>query len=234
MDRPVAIITGAGRGIGRATAIELRGLEYRVALVSRTERDLRETDELCGRESLVIAADVSVPKAADTIVSRALERFGRIDALVNAAGHAPVLDFEATTPQLWREVIDANLSSAFYLSRAVWPTYRKRGGGVIVNLSSFAARDPFPRFAAYSAAKAGLNLLTLSLAREGAPLGIRVHAIAPAAVETQMFRKILSHDEFPTAKALSPREVAAVIGKCVSGEMRHASGEVIWLQKTAS
>jgi 3-oxoacyl-[acyl-carrier protein] reductase len=231
MSQRAAIITGAGRGIGRATAIELHARGYRLALVARTERDLHQTNELCGGRELVIAADVSDPHSPPRIVSQAADTLGRVEALVNAAGVAPVLDIQQTTPQRWREIIDVNLSSAFYMSRAVW-SLMQSGGGVIVNLSSFAARDPFGGFSAYASAKAGLNLLGLSLAREGAPSGIRVHTIAPAAVETRMFRQILTPEQFPAEKALSPRDVAQVIVQCITGELRHTSGEVIWLQKT--
>lgn len=205
-----------------------------MALVARTENELHQTAKLCGPESLVIRADVSDPDAATAIISRVSDRFDRIDALVNAAGSAPVLDVESTTPKHWKDIIDANLSSAFYLSRAVWPIFRRRGEGVIVNLSSLAARDPFPNFAAYASAKGGLNLLGLSLAREGAPLGIRVHTIAPAAVETTMLRQILNPQQFPSEKTLSPREVADVIVQCIAGDLRHTSGEVIWLKKSGS
>src|SRR5687768_17512125 len=131
MPRPVAIITGAGRGIGRATALDLHGRGYDLALVARTEADLRETDALAGAAGLRVAADVARPESADTIVSRTLQIFGRVDALVHAAGVAPMLTVEQTTPHVWREVIDTNLSAAMYLARAVWPTFTKQKSGVI-------------------------------------------------------------------------------------------------------
>jgi NAD(P)-dependent dehydrogenase (short-subunit alcohol dehydrogenase family) len=102
---------------------------------------------------------------------------------------------------------------------------------VVVNLSSYAARDPFPGFAAYGSAKAGVNLLGLSAAREGASIGVRVHTIAPAAVETAMFRGILSEDQYPPEKALAPADVARIILQCVRGDLRYTSGEVIYLSK---
>ncbi len=101
-----------------------------------------------------------------------------------------------------------------------------------MNISSEASRDPFPGFAAYGAAKAGVNLLGRSAAREGQEFGVRVHTIAPAAVETGMFRQILSHDQYPSEKTLSPEDVARVIVQCVRGDLAHTSGEVIYLHKT--
>src|SRR5206468_11715185 len=118
----------------------------------------------------------------------------------------------------WRATIDTNLSATFYLSKAAWPILKRQGGGAIVNISSMAARDPFAGFAAYGAAKAGVNLLSLSLAREGAAHGIRVYTVAPGAVETPMFRGIMSRDQFPTEQTLDPADVARVIGQCVGGD----------------
>jgi NAD(P)-dependent dehydrogenase (short-subunit alcohol dehydrogenase family) len=102
---------------------------------------------------------------------------------------------------------------------------------VIVNISSLAARDPFPGFAAYGSAKAGLNLFGLSLAREGATIGIRVYTIAPGAVETSLFRSLMTVEQFPTEQTLSPVEVARVIARCAAGDAEFISGQVIWMQK---
>ena len=103
---------------------------------------------------------------------------------------------------------------------------------ILADISSAAARDPFAGFTAYSAAKAGVNLLGLSLAREGAPHNIRVHTVAPAAVETEMFRKIVSKDQYPTEKTLAPEDVAKTVVACIAGDLQHTSGEVVWLHKT--
>ena len=119
-----------------------------------------------------------------------------------------------------------------HLARLAWPFFKKARAGVLVNISSAAARDPFPGFAAYASAKAALHLLGLSLAREGAPLGIRVHTIAPGAVETPMFRSILTEEQFPREQTLSPSDVAAVIAQCVDGSLTHCSGEVIYMKKS--
>src|SRR5262249_11284927 len=152
MAQQVAILTGAGGGIGRATAVELSQLGYSTVLVGRTEKSLKQTRESVN-DALVIIADVTNLADIDSIVKQARAKFGRMAALVNNAGVAPVLDVEQTTPQIWHDVIETNLSSAFYLCRAVWPTFKKQRSGVIVNISSMAARDPFPGFAAYGAAK---------------------------------------------------------------------------------
>jgi NAD(P)-dependent dehydrogenase (short-subunit alcohol dehydrogenase family) len=231
MNTPVAIITGAARGIGRATAVELKRAGHEVVLVSRTRADLEETARLAGG-GIVICADVTKPSDVDALVTETLRRFGRIDAVVNNAGLAPMISVKEMSVDRWRAVLDTNLSAAFYLSRAVWPTFEQQRGGVIVNISSLASRDPFPGFAAYGAAKAGLNLFGLALAREGQPIGVRVHTVAPGSVETAMFRGLMSAEQWPTEKTLDPADVARVIVQCVAGELRQTSGEVIYLHKT--
>lgn len=231
MDQPVAILTGAGRGIGRAVAQALDRIGYRLVLVSRTSAELKQTAALLGAKNLIVRADVSIADEVDSLIQAAVERFGRIDALIHCAGLAPVRSIAEMSPAEWRAVIDTNLSAAFYLCHAAWPVFGKQAGGVIVLVSSQAARDPFPGFAAYGAAKAALNHLTLSLAREGHSINVRAHCIAPGAVETAMFRQILSEEQFPKEKVLQPEEVASVIAQCVRGDLRYASGEVIYLHK---
>jgi NAD(P)-dependent dehydrogenase (short-subunit alcohol dehydrogenase family) len=227
----VAIITGAGRGIGRAAAHALGREGYALALVSRTQDDLKVTQR-DAPDSIALPADVSDAQQIADFVSKTLAHFGRLDAIVHCAGIAPLLAIELTTPEDWRAILDTNLSAAFHLARAAWPIFRNQGGGVIVNISSLAARDPFPGFAAYGAAKAGLNLLGLALAREGQDIGVRVHTLMLGAVETGMFRKIRTPEQWPSAKTLDPADVAATIVQCVRGDLRYTSGEVITLHKT--
>jgi NAD(P)-dependent dehydrogenase (short-subunit alcohol dehydrogenase family) len=230
MSGPVAIVTGAARGIGRAIAAELRRADYEVVLVARTKNDLDEAARDIG--GIALPSDVTKPAEVEAVVAETLKRFGRIDAIVNSAGMAPVVAVKDMSIDRWRAVIDTNLSAAFYLARAAWPTFEKQKGGVIVHISSMAARDPFPGFAAYGAAKAGLNLFGLALAREGQPINVRVHTVAPGSVETAMFRGIMSAEQWPTDKTLDPAEVARVVAACIHGDLRHTSGEVIYVHKT--
>jgi NAD(P)-dependent dehydrogenase (short-subunit alcohol dehydrogenase family) len=227
---PVAIVTGAGRGIGRATAVELSSRGFRLALVSRTRTQLEETSRSLSTECHILEGDVTDSVFCEHVARETLARFSRIDALVNNAGLAPALSLEATDDNTWRAVIDTNLSSAFYLSRSCWPAL-KASRGAIVNLSSEAARDPFPGFIAYAPAKAAVNMLTLALHREGKPHGIRVHAVAPGATETQMLRGLVSTDHLPPDQALDPRDVARTIAACLAGDLRHTSGEVIHVHR---
>ncbi len=231
----MAIITGAGRGIGRATAIGLAGLGYRLSLAARHPDELNETLRQAGASpgdaAMAVTTDVTSPPEVDRLAKSTLDRFGRIDAVVNNAGFALARSISDMSIAEWQAVLDTNLSAAFYLCKAVWPTFATQQSGVVVNVSSEAARDPFPGFAAYAAAKAGLNLFGLCAAREGERIGVRVHTIAPGAVETGMLRQLLSHDQFPSGNTLEPDEVASIIIACIRGDLAYSSGEVIYLHK---
>jgi 3-oxoacyl-[acyl-carrier protein] reductase len=236
MSERVAMVTGAGRGIGREAAIELARKGFRVALVSRTGAELEETAALCGgaNNAGVVKAficDVSDPGRVDKLVQDVLDVFGRVDALVHCAGAVVMRPIEALTPEEWRAMIDTNLSAVYFFCRRLWPVWRKIGGGVVVNVSSQAARDPFAGLGAYGAAKAGVNLLGLALAREGKEIGVRVHTVAPGATETAMLRSIISTDQVPKEKTLEPGAVARVIVQSVCGDLACTSGEVIYLHK---
>ncbi|MBC7782204.1 MAG: SDR family oxidoreductase [Burkholderiales bacterium] len=226
-----AIITGAGRGIGRATAIQLSAGGASCVLIARSNNELAETASLCAGETLVISCDVRDPARIGAAVEQAIARFGRIDVLVNNAGYAPLLPFDQTTPTIWDDVIAINLSAVYHFCRAVWPGMVARKSGVIVNVSSEASRDPFPGFSAYATAKAAVNMFTRSLAKEGDAHGIRLHAIAPAGVETSMLRAIASEQVLPRDHTLDPADVAAAICACVTGDLRHASGETIFIHR---
>src|SRR5437867_3118104 len=139
----VAIITGAGSGIGRATAVELARRGYQLALCGRRQQTLAETARLAGK-AIVVAADVTQIDDVNRIVDKTLQEFGRVDVVVNNAGLAPMRSVEEMSIDQWHATINTNLSAALYLAKAVWPIFKRQGSGAIVNLSSLAARDPFP------------------------------------------------------------------------------------------
>jgi NAD(P)-dependent dehydrogenase (short-subunit alcohol dehydrogenase family) len=231
MSDGVVIITGAGRGIGRATAVVFAERGWSVVLVGRTESSLHDTATMLPPDrTLVAAGDVGDSTRMAAIVRLTAGRFGRIDAVVNNAGLAPVQSIEQTDDATWQQVMDTNLNGAFYLARESWPELRKSGGAV-VNISSEAARDPLPGFVAYAPAKAALNMLTLMLHREGKSVGVRAYTVAPSATETPMFRAILSEAEYSKDNTLDPAQVARVIYQCVAGDLRCASGEVIYVHR---
>ena len=229
--QPVAIITGAGRGIGQATTRRLAHKGYRLTLTARNEDQLRDSARTLGANVQIIAGDVSDPAHAQRLIDATIQQFGRVDAVVNNAGHAPLATMDQITLDQWQRILDVNLSAVFYICKAAWPVMKRQGAGVIVNVSSESARDPFEGLFAYGAAKAGVNLLGHALARQGQPFGIRVHTIAPGAVETAMLRALVTPEQLPADKTLDPDQVAGAIVSCIDGDLRHTSGEVIYVHK---
>jgi NAD(P)-dependent dehydrogenase (short-subunit alcohol dehydrogenase family) len=236
---PTAIITGAGSGIGRAAALKFAARRYNVVLAGRTVATLdkvaREIAGGGGVESLVIAADVSRREDVERLIQQAHQEFGRIDVLVNNAGFAPLIPTHQLTPQQWQEILDTNLSSVFHATRAVWPIMQNQSpkGGVIVNISSMSAKDPFAGLGAYGAAKAAVNLLTLATAREGDPDNIRVIGIAPGAVDTPMFRNLFG-DKIDASHILEPDNIADAILAAVDGSLQYSSGDTIYIHRRPS
>jgi 3-oxoacyl-[acyl-carrier protein] reductase len=230
MPSPVATITGAGRGIGRAIAEALSARGYRLTLTARSESELNDVARSLKTETLVIPGDVSNPELASEIASKTHSRFGRIDALINNAGFADMGEIDTYTIEQWHRSIETNLSAPFYFSRAVWPIFRAQKSGVIVNVSSVAARDPFDGFVGYGPAKGGLNTLGMVLARQGEKIGVKAYTIAPGATETRALRQLVSREHLPEDKTMTPAYVASFVVRCVVGDAPVKSGDVIWVE----
>ncbi|MGB0035921.1 MAG: SDR family NAD(P)-dependent oxidoreductase [Candidatus Acidiferrales bacterium] len=187
----VAVVTGGGRGIGRAIAKKFASEGAAVVVTARTEKEVRDTVaeiQKSGGKGVAIVADVSRETDCEKIVRAAREAFGAIHILVNNAGvYGPVSPVEKIAPQDWDEAIAVNLRGPFLLSRLVLPEMYERGSGSILNISSVAAKMAFQMNGPYSASKAGLIGLTHTLAAESARKGVRVNAICPGPVtETKM------------------------------------------------
>ena len=230
--RPVAIVTGAGSGVGRASAVLLAKAGFDVVLAARTKSALDETASLVAGASpsartLVLPTDLSDAAATRALVPAALAAFGRLDALVNVAGYAPLATIDKLTPEMIQQCLDTNIGYTINLVSAAWPTFMSQKCGVVVSVSSMASIDPFPGFAAYAPAKVAVNMFTQCVAREGAAIGIRAVAIAPGAIETPMLRALFGTDMIPTDKTLSPESVAALIVDCIEGRRAFTSGETI-------
>jgi NAD(P)-dependent dehydrogenase (short-subunit alcohol dehydrogenase family) len=192
----VVLITGAGTGIGRATAIRYAREGAPLILVGRRVALLRQVcDDVSsnGVEALPVPADLADPAAASQTVQMALARFGRIDVLVNNMGVAGEARLVHETPDtLWEEMLQVNLLGTIRLIRAVLPHFVGRRRGLIVNVSSMAALVGMPGLAAYSVAKSGLLALTRSVAVEYGGWGIRCNCLCPGTVATPMTEGFLS------------------------------------------
>ena len=230
-DTPVAIVTGASSGVGRDAALLLAEAGYAVALLARRAEKLNETAQQITEQTPTASVtcqptDVTDPEAAQRAVEAVLDAHGRVDALVNAAGDAPLQPIEKISDEVYRRCIDSNLSGVVYLTRAVWPTLQKQRSGCIVNISSMASIDPFKGFNIYAAAKAGVNLFTRCCADE-ARGQVKAVAVAPGAIETPMLRANFSEKALPKDKTLDPSEVAQVVVDCITGRREFTNGETI-------
>jgi NAD(P)-dependent dehydrogenase (short-subunit alcohol dehydrogenase family) len=191
----VAIVTGGGRGIGRAIALRFAAEGAAVVVSARGQAEIegvvKEIHNSGGRAAAV-QGDVSKESGAEKIVSGARKAFGSIHILVNNAGiYGPVKPVEKLTAAEWDDVLGVNLRGAFLMSRAVLPEMYERGSGAILNLTTIAAKAAFALNGPYAASKAGLMGLTRTLAAEGAKRGVRVNAVSPGPVaETKMWNEL--------------------------------------------
>lgn len=228
-----ALITGSSRGIGKAIALKLAEKGYSIIInydidetaAEHTAKEIRDT----GGEVMQVKADVSWKEDAENLVEQVIERWGRIDVLVNNAGILPSpRKIEEISDEEWDRVMAINLKGAFYCTRASVPYMKKEKSGNIVNISSVAGKEGGTVGAHYAASKAGIIGFTRSLARELAPYNIRVNAVAPGPVDTEF----LSDNIKTKLSRLSllgriarPEEVAHAVIFLVENE--HITGETI-------
>jgi NAD(P)-dependent dehydrogenase (short-subunit alcohol dehydrogenase family) len=195
LENKVALITGSGRGIGRAAALLFAKEGASVFLAARTEAQLAavvKEIEAAGGNAGYVAADLTREKECEHVVAAARTKFGRVDILVNNAGHyGPVVPVEEYLLDEFDKVIAVHLRAAFVLSKLVLPEMYARKSGVILNVSSLSAKAAYAWGSAYAAAKAGLLGLTRVMAAEAARQGVRVNAICPGPVtETEMSKEL--------------------------------------------
>ncbi|NQY81458.1 MAG: SDR family oxidoreductase [Candidatus Caenarcaniphilales bacterium] len=215
-----AIITGASRGIGKATALQLSQKGYQVALAARSENKLKEVqDEILkqGGKAIYKACDLSSYQEVEDLINFTKSEFNSIDVLVNNAGLIdPISRISESDPETWSKVIDLNLKTPYYMAKAVIPIMLKQGGGTIVNMSSGAARSALEGWSHYCTSKAALYSLTRCIHKEYGELGIRVLGLSPGTVATDMMRSIKDSGLNPVSKLdwethLAPESVAKAI-----------------------
>lgn len=237
------MVTGGGRGIGEAVARAFARTGSDLVLVARTgaeiERVAREI-ESTGARALALLGDLRHRAIVERIVAVALETFGRLDVLVNAAGiYGPIGPLAETDPGAWADAVEINLIGTMRAMRAVLPQMIEQHGGVILNFSGGGAVTPLPRFSAYGASKAAVVRLTETVAEEVRDAGIRVNAIAPGAVNTRMLDQVLAAGDRAGrafhAKALEQRDSGGTSPECAaelavflaSSEARGITGRLI-------
>lgn len=234
----VAIITGAGRGIGRAIAFALakHGADCVIADIDEVNAKsvAREIQSL-GRRAIAIKTDVAVQAEIEQLIEEALREFKKIDILVNNAGVSCPLPLLETSAEEFNRQIDINLKSVFYSCKAVFPTLMKQRSGKIVNIASIAGKrgGGIMGKSAYAAAKGGVIAFTKAVAREGAPYGINVNAIAPGLTATEMTARFTGElreaviKAVPLGRAATPEDVAKAVVFLCSDYSGFITGEIM-------
>ncbi|HEX3253765.1 MAG TPA: SDR family NAD(P)-dependent oxidoreductase [Pyrinomonadaceae bacterium] len=239
-----ALITGGGRGIGRAIALAFAREGLRIAVAARTAEQVEQVAAEIGNDSIGLVCDVSDPESVTRMFSDVRERLGDADILVNNAGIAESATIVNTTDELWHRHLAINLSGTFYCTRAALPAMLKKGWGRVINIASIAGKTGAPYIAAYSASKHGVMGLTRSIALEVASSGVTVNAICPGYVDTDMVSRGVeritsrtgrtAEEALDTLKKMSPQnrlvtpeEVAAIALLLASEDGRGINGQGI-------
>jgi len=244
LENKVVFITGAGRGLGRATAVAMAGEGASVALLSRTAAELEETAALVGKtggSALVLPADVSDEKAVREAVKKAVSTFGALHVLVNnAAVVGPAAPLHEVAPEDWERTLAVNLGGARQICQEVIPYMMESRGGRIINVTSGMADFAMPLFGTYSVSKAGLNHMTRVMAQELGAHDIQVNGLDPGVMDTSMQEEIRDlgpevlgkalHDQFVSFKTgghlRPPEEVAQLVLFLASDHSVGITGEI--------
>ncbi len=227
----VAIVTGAGRGIGAGIALAFAEMGADVVCAARTVEQIEAVAEQArgfGRRALAVPCDVTDRAQLENVVARAMEAFGRVDVLVNNAGGTPPREALRTSEKVFEEAFRFNVTSAFLATRFAVPHMLKGGGGAVLNISSGAGRYPIPGFVAYGTAKAALSFMTRILAHEFAPR-VRVNAIAVGSVETSALAPFLNDELRGKMEALTPMRRIGTVEDIALAALYLASPASSWV-----
>ena len=234
----VALITGASRGIGEATAIGLAQAGADLAIVSRKLPDLEKVAEeikKLGRKCLPVQAHLGKVEEINQLVKRVLEEFGKIDILVNNAATNPTMASAIDVDErAWDSIMNLNLKGLFFLSQAVARVMREKGGGKIINVSSVAGITP-DLLPLYSISKAGVNMVTKVMAQQWAQYNIRVNAIAPGLTKTRFSEALWKNPDIlkmamiktPMGRPAEPEEMVGAIIYLASDASSYVTGQII-------
>jgi NAD(P)-dependent dehydrogenase (short-subunit alcohol dehydrogenase family) len=234
----VALITGASRGIGEATAIGLAQAGADLAIVSRKLPDLEKVGEeikKLGRKCLPVQAHLGKVEEINSLVKRVLEEFGKINILVNNAATNPTMAQAIDVDErAWDSIMNLNLKGLFFLSQAVGRVMREKGGGKIINVSSVAGITP-DLLPIYSISKAGVNMITKVMAQQWAQYNIRVNAVAPGLTKTRFSEALWKNPDIlkiamfktPMGRPAEPEEMVGAIIYLASDASSYVTGQII-------
>jgi len=228
----VIIVTGGSQGIGRSIALVCAREGARLVVAARTKAKLNTVVKEIrtqGGDALAVPTDVTDETQVTQLIERTLQRYGRVDGLVNSAGVSPLAAITETSLKVWERTIAVNVTGTFLCCRAVWTPMVRQGEGRILNISSGAGKRAHAEWSAYCASKWAVMGLTESLALEGFPLGIRVNALCPGPTATPM-----RYNSFPNedqSKLLTPDEVAEAALWLFTGSARHVRNAALDVRK---
>lgn len=223
-----ALITGAGRGIGRGIALAFAEQGCDIAAAARSADEVNATVDAvkrCGRRALALIADVSNEHDVRAMADETLNAFGHIDILVNNAGYASFKPFTELSADEWRKTIDINLTGVFLCTKAVLPSMIRRQSGRIINISSVAGLKPLADQSAYCASKHGLNGLSKVLAMELRQYGIGVHSICPGGVDTRLAQEAMPDRD--KSDWMTPEDIAHTCLYLASLSPRATTDEIV-------
>ena len=236
----VAIVTGGGRGIGRAIALGLAGAGASVVIAGRTAEQLdtvaKEMNALGGR-ALPVVTDLTVGEQIENLVQETIKKFGRIDILVNNAARSFLRSLLELREDGWDKVFDTNVKAAWLLSRAVARVMIEQKGGRIINITTVGAEKAELGMAAYGCSKAALKMLTRCMAREWAPFGILVNAVGPGLTRTDFSKPIWSNPDIakhvesllPMGRLAEPEEIVGSVLFLASDLANYITGHSIYV-----
>jgi NAD(P)-dependent dehydrogenase (short-subunit alcohol dehydrogenase family) len=241
LEGKTAIVTGAGRGIGRSVALGLAEAGSNVVVCSRTTTELEELAEEIKEKrvgALVIPCDVSNHDDIDNVINQTVERFKTIDILINNAGITKKHLAEEFPAEDWEQILSVNLTGVFLFAQKVGKTMLEQGNGSIVNISSIASQQAVKKSIAYAASKGGVNMLTKNFASEWADRGVRVNGIAPAYIETPLVLAVKNHrkgfvedivNRTPMKRMGKPEEIVGAAIFLASEASSYITGETIFV-----
>lgn len=232
MTSPVALVTGASSGIGRALSLELAEAGHDLVLAARRQDDLDalsgEIQDRFHRRTFVRPVDLSNLEDVEALVPDALEALGRLDVLVNNGAHFEKSPLHEMPVSLLERTLVTNVISPTVLVREAWEALSSVDRGVVINLASVSILGPLPTLGAYCISKCGMAGLTLAIQAEAGDSGIIALAIAPGAVDTAMLQKVISKEDIPGGAMVPMEQVTGLILECINGEHDDHAGGVLF------
>ena len=242
LESKVAIVTGGSGGIGEAICLRLAKEGAKIVINYRSHpdkaRDTKEKVEQAGSQAEIIKADLSKVEEINNLVAESIDRFGKVDILVNSAGLEKRADFWDVTEADYDLVMNVNLKAVFFVTQAVVKHFKETNNkGRIINISSVHEELPFPHFTSYCASKGGVKMITRNLSVELGPMGITINNVAPGAIATEINHDLLNNPEqlkkvtqnIPLGRMGEPEDVSGIVAFLASDEAKYITGSTFYV-----